>query len=356
MKIAKSSLDFASSHNSTVQQTLRESLRFWTGDRRPDIAGAASGQSTLASIVTLTGNAKAAPSANDTQQIEDAADVARHDPKMQLIISMVEMLTGKKMRLLDARDLQLDANSQQAQIVVHDAVQASQQGAPAPQGWGLEYDRHASLQESEQTTFAATGVIKTADGQEIRFKLDLAMNREYTEQTDIAVGAGDAARTKDPLVINFGGTAAQLTATKFAFDIDSDGTKDQISFTGSGSGFLALDRNTDGRINDGSELFGTQSGNGFADLAKYDSDSNHWIDANDAVFSRLRIWSRDASGKDTLATLAQAGIGALSLSSSPTPFSIKSASNDTLGQVRSSGIYLNENGSAGTLQQVDLSV
>lgn len=56
-----------------------------------------------------------------------------------------------------------------------------------------------------------------------------------------------------------------------------------------GSGFLALDRNQNGVVDDGSELFGTQSGDGFAHLALYDQDSNGWIDANDPVFDKLRI-------------------------------------------------------------------
>ena len=54
---------------------------------------------------------------------------------------------------------------------------------------------------------------------------------------------------------------------KFKFDIDSDGKVDEISFVGKSSGFLALDKNEDGKINDGSELFGTKSGDGFSDLA-----------------------------------------------------------------------------------------
>ena len=41
-----------------------------------------------------------------------------------------------------------------------------------------------------------------------------------------------------------------------------------------GNAFLSLDKNSDGIINDGSELFGAASGNGFADLAKYDEDGN----------------------------------------------------------------------------------
>ena len=55
--------------------------------------------------------------------------------------------------------------------------------------------------------------------------------------------------------------------------------------------FLALDLNGDGRINNGSELFGALSGNGFADLAQYDSDANGWIDENDEIFQRLKVWS-----------------------------------------------------------------
>lgn len=197
-------------------------------------------------------------------------------------------------------------------------------------------------------------MVRTADGQEIRFDLQLQMQREFTQESDIAIRAGDAVRRKDPLVINFNGTAAQLTDSKFTFDIDSDGQKDQIAFVGSGSGFLALDRNRNGKIDNGTELFGAQSGNGFADLAQYDSDGNHWIDQNDAVYADLRVWSRSADGQDQLATLAQRNVGALYLGSVDSPFAINRADNSSLGVVRSSGIYLSEDGSAGTLQQLDL--
>ncbi|MBI3481030.1 MAG: hypothetical protein HY016_11860, partial [Nitrosomonadales bacterium] len=138
---------------------------------------------------------------------------------------------------------------------------------------------------------------------------------------------------KDPLVINFNGTSAQLTNTKFSFDLDSDGN---------------------GVIDNGSELFGTKSSNGFADLAAYDSNHDHWIDANDPIYAKLRIWSKDAAGQDTLNTLAQRNIGALYLGNAATPFGLKNASNELQGQLRSTGVYIKEDGSAGTMQQVDL--
>lgn len=74
----------------------------------------------------------------------------------------------------------------------------------------------------------------------------------------------------DPLVINLNSSTAQVTDQKFYFDLDADGTADRISMLKSGSGFLALDKNGNGKIDDGSELFGTQSGDGFADLEEYD--------------------------------------------------------------------------------------
>jgi hypothetical protein len=161
---------------------------------------------------------------------------------------------------------------------------------------------------------------------------------------------------KDPLVINFNGTATQLTDTKFSFDLDNDGNAEKISFAGAGSGFLALDKNGNGIIDNGSELFGTQSGNGFADLSAYDIDKNSWIDENDAIYSKLQVWSKDTAGENALSALAKLNIGALYLGNVATPFDLKNSTNALQGQVRGSGIYLREDGSAGTLQQVDLVV
>ncbi len=104
----------------------------------------------------------------------------------------------------------------------------------------------------------------------------------------------------DPIVLNLDTDATTLSDQTFLFDLDADGTEDRIAALGPGSGFLALDQNGNGRLDDGNELFGTKSGNGFADLAAYDEDGNGWIDENDAVFDLLKVWYRDSSGKDVL--------------------------------------------------------
>lgn len=137
------------------------------------------------------------------------------------------------------------------------------------------------------------------------------MSREFLREQSVSVRLGDAV-LKDPLVLNFDGAAAELTTTRFSFDIDSDGKPDQIAFVGANSGFLALDRNNDGVINDGGELFGPSTGQGFAELAAYDEDSNQWIDENDSIYQNLRIWSKNAEGQDQLVSLGQRGVGILS--------------------------------------------
>ena len=193
-------------------------------------------------------------------------------------------------------------------------------------------------------------------GKAIDFTLALSMTRSYSEQSNVSVTLGDARAKKDPLVLNFDGTAAQLTSQRFEFDLDSDGQNEEINSLASGSGFLALDNNGDGKINNGSELFGAKSGDGFADLATLDADHNGWIDENDAAFNRLLVWSKDAAGKDQIQTLKEANVGAISLAHVATPFDIKDEVNALQGDIRSSGVFLRENGTAGTLQQIDLTV
>ena len=70
----------------------------------------------------------------------------------------------------------------------------------------------------------------------------------------------------------------------------------------------------------------------------------------------MRVWQRDANGNDSLSSLRERGVGALYLGSAETQFALTDSDNQRLGQIRASGVYLNEDGSAGTLQQIDLAV
>ena len=131
----------------------------------------------------------------------------------------------------------------------------------------------------------------------------------------------------------------------------------KIYFAGVVSVFLALYKNNDGVINDGNELFGTKSGDGFKDLERYDEDGNGWIDEGDSVFNNLKIWTKDENGKNNLLSLSDVGIGAIYLGRADTTFSLNDASsNETNAVIRKTGIYLREDGTAGTIQHVDLAL
>ena len=221
-------------------------------------------------------------------------------------------------------------------------------------GAGESYYSSFYYSEQETTCFNAKGTVVTADGRQIPFSVNLEMSRSFTMAAQEYIEIGKP-RLCDPLVINLSGNGADVTDQKFFFDLDADGEAEEISALASGSGYLALDKNGDGEINDGSELFGTASGNGFADLAAYDADGNGWIDEADEIFSRLKVWIRNADGTSKLLSLKEAGVGAICLGSEDTEFSLNSLTdNHTNAVVRKTGIFLYENGGCGTVQQLDL--
>lgn len=218
----------------------------------------------------------------------------------------------------------------------------------------LSFNAQEYYSEQENTLFSSVGTVRTADGREINFNVDLSMSRSFTQAYRQELNLSALQKTCDPLVINFDVDTASLSDQKFRFDIDADGEEDNVSMLGAGSGYLALDKNGDGVINDGSELFGPQSGNGFQDLSAYDEDGNGWIDENDSIWSRLKIWCKNPDGTDSLYTLGEKGVGAICLQNSATDFSMKGSNGQDNGYLRSTGIFLYENGNVGTVQHLDL--
>jgi len=287
-----------------------------------------------------------------TGQEVDKEQRMEADLNIKLLRQLFERITGRKFRIIDPMD---HPTVQQPDIEKNiTTAEPGQPSAPTEEGGGfdLSYNYHESHYEYEKTDFKASGTIRTGDGEKIDFNLTLSMSREFYSEQNLQFSAGNV--LKDPLVVNFSGTSAQLSQRDFHFDIDADGHADQIAFVAPGSGFLALDKNNDGIINDGRELFGAISGDGFNDLREYDSDGNNWIDENDTVYDNLRIWSRNSAGEEKLVALGKAGIGAIYLEHIETLFSIKDENNEQLGQVRESSLAIMESGQAISVQQLDL--
>ncbi len=130
---------------------------------------------------------------------------------------------------------------------------------------------------------------------------------------------------RDPLMLDLDGDGIETVASTNGayFDHDGNGFAERTGWAGSDDGLLVLDRDSDGIINNGTELFGDQTilqngqtaSNGFQALAEFDANSDGRIDANDAVYTQLKIW-QDLDGDgysqaDEMKSLSDLGIAAI---------------------------------------------
>lgn len=131
-----------------------------------------------------------------------------------------------------------------------------------------------------------------------------------------------------PILIDLGGHGYHLTSAEngVVFDLDADGAPDITAWTRDGANaFLCLDRNHNGKIDDGSELFGNHTPlstgaiapNGYEALAEFDrselgGNGDGIVDARDAIWPALRVWSDTnhdgISQANELRSLAEANV------------------------------------------------
>jgi hypothetical protein len=206
----------------------------------------------------------------------------------------------------------------------------------------VKYRRQESYREVEATSFRASGSVATADGRQIDFSAALDLARGYARTETISLRATGT--------LNPGAPPPESAPPAASADAAAPPASQQaLSLGGS---VLGLDANGDGQIDVATELVG-QSGNGFSDLAQYDEDGNGFIDEGDSVFNKLALVDRGANGL-TADTLAVRGVGAIYTGSVSTPYRYTDGSNQTVANLSRSGVYLNENGTTGIAQQVDV--
>ncbi|MFC3153443.1 hypothetical protein ACFOEK_20550 [Litoribrevibacter euphylliae] len=234
------------------------------------------------------------------------------------------------------------------------AVGTVDSSAISVSGTGLMRFNQYTLSQVDQTQlFNGHGSVTTADGRVINFGLYLAMDRHERIETRSELLVQSRPMT-DPLVINFGAESAQLRDQYFDFDVDGDGVTEKIGTLAKGSGYLVFDRNQNGKVDDGTELFGPQSGSGFGELAQYDSDGNLWIDEGDPIFQELQVWVTSETGEESLKSLSEVGVGAIYLGSADADFDLVSPDGVALGRVKANGLYLTESGEVRSVQEIDL--
>ena len=209
-------------------------------------------------------------------------------------------------------------------------------------------------EREQRMIFESVGEVQTEDGRSISFMMQLDFQNDFRHESQGESFTGNA-QWIDPLVISLTGEVPQISDGSFEFDLNGDGTINKSQETmgrlSSGMAYIAFDKNSDGIINDGNELFGATSGQGFAELAAYDSDGNGWIDENDAIFERLSVWQPDA--ENALTSFGQAGVGAIYLHAEQTPFELTNISGQADARITQSSVVLMESGVASNVFQLE---
>lgn len=270
MKIGSSQIVLQAQHHAEKLHVVSERLQ-WQAGRAASAAPSAArvgvgAAATLASAMPSLPSLPAAASAGTSTVSEPASVVSNTlSPHLMALRDMLERLTGRVIRLYGEEDREAPASATHGEGMLRlgTAVPAGQAPSAAASGPSWSYERHELRHESESSNFAARGVIQTADGKNISFELSLSMERSVTEFSSVMLRGGPV-QQQDPLVINFDGLAAQLQDQRFSFDLNADGEVEQVALLSGNRGYLALDRNGNGQVDDGSELFGPLTGQGFA--------------------------------------------------------------------------------------------
>jgi len=136
---------------------------------------------------------------------------------------------------------------------------------------------------------------------------------ERNLQVDLRNKEFSMRREADPLVLDLGDDGVQTTGVDqgVRFDLNGDKSIEQSSFVKGNDYALALDKNQNGQIDSGKELFGDQNGakDGIEELKSYDENKDGRIDKNDRIFSSLMLVNSDRTPKN----LIQAGVDSIDL-------------------------------------------
>jgi len=187
------------------------------------------------------------------------------------------------------------------------------------------------------------------------YELNLRFRQNTSVEERIGISLEELGIKKvDPLVLDLDGNGIQLTeAGKGAiFDVTADGKLDSTAWVKGNTALLTYDRNGNGVVDNGSELFGDQNGaaHGFEELGKYDANGDRKITILDPIFKALKLY-RDLNGdgkmgKNEFSTLSELGIKALNLN-------FMRASADINGNsLILNGSFEREDGSTGQLADV----
>ncbi len=259
---------------------------------------------------------------------------------------LLESMTGRKLKVVD-----LDrADSEDVDVKTAGSGTVKEEEEAANAGGRVEYNFKEVTLLREFLLFKAGGTVRTSDGALRGFTVKLRLSRSQYSETTLGFTAVDGKPVgAGPVATSFTASSLSATAEKRLFDLNTDFDSKSVRpksadapaiLTAPGSEVLVYGKNANGASNTGGEDYSLSNGNG-SELAPYGSGQEVWIDENDPVYKSLRVIVEGPNGEDTLVSLKEVGIGAISFKYTDTALSIKDSVNNIDTAVKRTGLFLN---------------
>lgn len=283
------------------------------------------------------------------------------DPKLErdldLMLRMIskdekeyESLKARFEKLLKQAQGSTSTGEEAAPVAAEASVEASAESSAV-----VSSSTSGNIATGRQSQALTTEEMSASLARRNSYELNLKFRQNTTVEERIGISLEELGIKKvDPLVLDLDGKGIQLTeAGKGAiFDVTADGKLDSTAWVKGNTALLTYDRNGNGVVDNGSELFGDQNGaaDGFEELGKYDTNGDRKITILDPIFKALKLY-RDLNGdgkmsKNEFSTLSELGIKALNLN-------FMRASADINGNsLILNGSFEREDGSTGHLADV----
>ena len=189
------------------------------------------------------------------------------------------------------------------------------------------------------------------NGKNIKMDYSFAIASEYKSYSSVEM---TAAALKDPMLVQFGDQSIGQIKEHHKFDINQDGELNKLPVFFGDVGYLVYDKNQNLKADNGSELFGPQTGHGFNELAQLDSDENGFIDSDDEAFEHLYLWQPEQG--NNLMSLTDAKIRAINTSAIDTPFNFYDTKGNIMAQIRQSSFAISDDNLGKGVHQIDVKI
>jgi hypothetical protein len=223
MVVSGSSLSMSSSLSQSLSSSFSSNLSVWQ-----DNSAASSKPATKdTDKLMMSDHAKAHHARSERTKGEHGKD---DSPSMGIIKNILQDSLGVKIGAVNLSELEYSSaythtDTQTGQLQISSATATDASTQTQAQTLSGAYDYSSTHYESQKISLSLEGSIRTKDGQELAFTLDLSLSREFASQTELSVRASEGSLSS-PITVDYNGLASDLGNQLFAFSLNNPVTQD----------------------------------------------------------------------------------------------------------------------------------